>query len=225
MNLVSPTVEVLDWGFPPQILEEPEPHKQKLQQNKKTKLVCEGINDSVQEIPHFTLIKFSFQNPHAWLSSDKSRGPMFDLPAHRWNQCRVLQCRVPQRNQKTPIIGTAVYIFFSPQAQTWKQILNLRSSWGLISGGGPMDHFKMKRTLNVFWSPFTQFEHSPPWHCLKNKFGSLYVDLIVGGHHWYHKNNIVLTWLFALNWGHSDIAKKKSHSRKMIRLVVNKTPG
>lgn len=26
---------------------------------------CEGINDSGQEIPHLTLIKFLFQNPHA----------------------------------------------------------------------------------------------------------------------------------------------------------------
>lgn len=47
---------------------------------------CEGLKDPGQEIPHFTLIKFFFQNPHGWLSSDKSRVPMFDPPLHWCNQ-------------------------------------------------------------------------------------------------------------------------------------------
>lgn len=109
-------------GFPPQVLNEPDPHKQKLQptlmeakpqitnsvwsqltpnlralslsrlpesiQPSMATFTCEGVNDSGQEIPHFTLIKFPFQNPHAWLSINKSRVPMFDLAAHWWNQCR-----------------------------------------------------------------------------------------------------------------------------------------
>lgn len=74
---------------------------------------------------------------------------------------RVLQCCVAQRNQNTSIIGTPVSIFFSPRAQTWKQMPNLRSSGGLRNGAGPMNHFKMNRTVRSA-SRIEQLEHSSP---------------------------------------------------------------
>ncbi len=63
---------------------------------------CEGINDSGQEIPHLILIKFFFQNLHAWLSSNKSGVLMFDPPLHWCNQWKECTNALYNKETKTP---------------------------------------------------------------------------------------------------------------------------